>query len=69
MYNCKSLSKSQLVELVVIIESNLLTAVSEAEAAGRNYSEDIQSALAFECGYLRGSIKESLYTIEAYKNL
>lgn len=69
MYNYKSLSKSQLIELVGIIESNLSKAVSEAETAGKEYSKDIHSAVAFECGYLRGSIKESLYTIEAYKNL
>lgn len=67
MYPYKTLSKAQLIELLGIIESNLVSAPQAASAAGKEYSTELQSQLAFEVGHLNGYINEVLQTIRDYK--
>jgi hypothetical protein len=69
MYNYKTLTKSQMIELVTLIENSLSTANSEALEASKAYSTDSVSRLAFEVGYLNGSIKNALLLIEDFKKL
>lgn len=67
MYNYRTLSKAQLIELVNSIESVLSNAIPAASEAAKGYSDDQRSQLAFEVGHLNGYIKQVLHTIEAYK--
>ena len=67
MYPYKTLSKSQLIELLGIIESTLVSAPQAASTAGKEYSTELQSQLAFEVGHLNGYINEVLQTINDYK--
>lgn len=68
MYNYRTLTKSQLIELVNGIESTLSTTIYTAESEAKNYSPELHSQLAFEVGYFKGSVKTVLATIEDYKN-
>lgn len=57
-------------ELVKIIEelNKLMTpAIADASSTAKKYSEDLQSSLAFEVGYLGGIIKEALRLIDEIK--
>jgi len=65
--NYKSYSKSQLVELLGIIESELGSVNAKAKEASEKYSTELLSKLSFEVGYLTGGIKNVLSTIESYK--
>jgi len=65
--NYKSYSKSQLVELLGIIESELGSVNEKAKEASEKYSTELLSKLSFEVGYLTGGIKNVLITIESYK--
>jgi hypothetical protein len=67
MYNYKTLSKSQLIELVQILEAQLKPAITDAKEASKNYSTELHSQLPFEVGYLGGVIKTALETIADYK--
>jgi hypothetical protein len=66
MYPYKTLSKSQLIELLCIIESTLATAPRRASTAGKEYSTELVSQLAFEVGHLNGSIKSVIQLIGEY---
>ena len=68
MYNYRTLSKSQLIELVNGIESTLLNTIYDAEKEAKDYSIELPSQLAFEVGYFKGSVKTVLSLIEDYKN-
>jgi hypothetical protein len=63
----QNLSKSQLIELVSIIESNLMNSIPNSYQAAKEYSDDPQSQLAYEVGHLNGYIKTALSLIEDYK--
>ena len=65
--NYKSYSKSQLVELLGIIESELGSVNEKAKEACENYSTELLSKLSFEVGYLTGGIKNVISIIESYK--
>ena len=67
MYNYKSLTKSQLIELVNGIESTLSTSIQSSNEAAKNYSLDLPSQIAFEVGYLKGYVKTALSLIQDYK--
>jgi hypothetical protein len=67
MYNYKTLSKSQLIELVQILEDQLKPAIADANKASKNYSTELYSQLPFEVGYLSGVIKTAIETISYYK--
>lgn len=68
MYNYKSLTKAQLIELVDQVESLLEKAVPTARDAAKEYSPELQSQLAFEVGHLGGYIKQTIALIQDYKN-
>ena len=68
MYNYKSLSKAQLIELVNSIESTLSNSITESNKASKAYSEELPSQLAFEVGHLNGYIHTTLELIKDYKN-
>lgn len=68
MYPYKSLSKSQLIELINIVERDLSTAIQSAKESADEYSKESVSNLAYEVGHLGGSIKGTLLLIDAYKN-
>jgi hypothetical protein len=67
MYPYRTLSKSQLIELINSIESILTPAIHSAKEASQSYSTELQSQLAFEVGHLNGSIKGVVQLIEEYK--
>jgi hypothetical protein len=67
MYPYKSLSKSQLIELVSIIESTLSNSIQESYKASKAYSDEPSSQLAYEVGHLSGYINTTLSLIEDYK--
>ena len=68
MYNYRTLSKSQLIELVNGIESTLSNSIYTAEKEAKEYSTEQPSQLAFEVGYFKGYVKTVLSLIEEYKN-
>jgi hypothetical protein len=67
MYNYRTLSKAQLIELVNAIEAQLTPSISSASEASKKYSTELSSRLAFEVGHLNGCIKNVLATISEYK--
>lgn len=67
MYNYKSYTKAQLIELINIIENTLSTARGNADKAAREYSEEIDARRSFEVGYLGGYINQTLTLISDYK--
>jgi hypothetical protein len=68
MSNFKSLSKSGLIELITTVERQLAPAINDAKEAAENYSPLLDSRSPFEVGYLGGTIKTALETIEMYKS-
>jgi hypothetical protein len=68
MYNYKTLSKSQLIELINTVESTLASATVTASNEATKYSPNPDSRYPFEVGFLNGMIKEILSTIQSYKN-
>ena len=69
MYNYKTLSKAQLIELVNSIENTLASTLSEAEPASHTHSNELISQLAFEAGYLKGGVKTVLIHIGSLKSV
>lgn len=67
MYNYKTLTKAQLIELMNEVENILSTSIQAANEAAKNYSTEMASQTAFEVGYLGGRIKTTLSLIEDYK--
>jgi hypothetical protein len=67
MYNYRTLSKSQLIELVNSIEAQLVPSIQESFEASKAYSQEIPSQLAYEVGHLNGYIRSVLSTIQEYK--
>lgn len=57
------LSKKEIEYYLELIKRDLETAVSDAQKASAEYSDDIHSRNAFECGFLNGRIKDVLSTI------
>lgn len=55
-----NLTKEQLIDLLNQVEKSLANTIQEADQAAKNYSNDPQSRLAFEVGYLGGHIKTAL---------
>jgi hypothetical protein len=68
MYNYRTLTKAQLIELVNNIESTLSNSIIESHKASKGYSEELPSQLAFEVGHLNGYIRTTLELINDYKN-
>jgi len=68
MYDFRTLSKAQLIELVNGVEKELVNSIQSANEAAKNYSDELPSRLAYEVGHLNGSIKQALYLIQAYKD-
>ena len=68
MYNYRTLTKAQLIELVNSIESTLSNSIIESFKASKGYSEELPSQLAFEVGHLNGYIRTTLELINDYKN-
>ena len=69
MYNYKTLSKSQLIELVNSIENTLTSTLNEAEPSSHTHSNELISQLAFEAGYLKGGLKTVLMHISSLKSV
>jgi hypothetical protein len=68
MYQYRSLTKAQLVELVGVLEDQLMPAINQAKEAASRYSPDSSiSRYPFEVGYLSGIIKTAIATINDYK--
>jgi hypothetical protein len=69
MYNYKTLSKAQLIELVNSIENTLTSTLNEAEPTSHTHSNELISQLAFEAGYLKGGVKSVLMYISSLKSV
>jgi hypothetical protein len=69
MYNYKTLSKAQLIELVNSIENTLTSTLNEAEPTSHTHSNELISQLAFEAGYLKGGVKSVLMHIGSLKSV
>jgi hypothetical protein len=69
MYNYKTLSKAQLIELVNSIENTLTSTLNEAEPTSHTHSNELISQLAFEAGYLKGGVKSVLMHISSLKSV
>jgi hypothetical protein len=67
MYNYRTYTKAQLIELVNAIESSIHSTLTEAEPASKEHSPELISQLAFETGYLKGGLKTVLLHIESAK--
>jgi hypothetical protein len=67
MYNYKTYTKSQLIELVNSIESTIHSTLMAAEPASKEHSPEPLSQLAFETGYLKGGLKSVISHIQAAK--
>jgi hypothetical protein len=67
MYNYRTYTKAQLIELVNSIESTIHSTLTEAEPASKEHSPELISQLAFEAGYLKGGLKTILLHIESAK--
>jgi hypothetical protein len=68
MPNYRTLSKSQLIELINEIENILTPSIQSASDAAKRYSTELQSQTSFEIGHLNGSIKSVVQLINEYKN-
>lgn len=68
MHPFKNLTKAELVTLLLTVEESLDTASAVAHQAGKEYSTELQSQLAFEVGHLSGSVKQAVYMIANHKN-
>jgi hypothetical protein len=67
MYNYRTYTKAQLIELVNSIESTIHSTLTEAEPASKEHSTELISQLAFEAGYLKGGLKTILLHLESAK--
>jgi hypothetical protein len=67
MYNYRTYTKAQLIELVNSIESTIHSTLTEAEPASKEHSTELISQLAFEAGYLKGGLKTILIHLESAK--
>jgi hypothetical protein len=67
MYNYRTYTKAQLIELVNSIENTLTSTLNEAEPTSHTHSNELISQLAFEAGYLKGGLKTILLHIESAK--
>jgi hypothetical protein len=67
MYNYRTYTKAQLIELVNSIESTIHSTLTEAEPASKEHSTELISQLAFEAGYLKGGLKTILPHLESAK--
>ena len=67
MYNYRTYTKSQLIELINAVESSINSTLVEAEPASKEHSSELISQLAFESGYLRGGLKTVLFHIQSAK--
>jgi hypothetical protein len=67
MYDYRTLSKAQLIELVNSIEAQLVPSIETSYKASKAYSDESSSQLAYEVGHLNGYIRNVLITIDAYK--
>jgi hypothetical protein len=67
MYNYRTYTKAQLIELVNSIESTINSTLTEAEPASKEHSTELISQLAFEAGYLKGGLKTILLHLESAK--
>jgi hypothetical protein len=67
MYNYRTYTKAQLIELVNSIESTIHSTLTEAEPASKEHSPELISQLAFEAGYLKGGLKSILLHLESAK--
>jgi hypothetical protein len=67
MYNYRTYTKAQLIELVNSIESTINSTLTEAEPASKEHSTELISQLAFEAGYLKGGLKTILIHLESAK--
>jgi hypothetical protein len=67
MYNYRTYTKAQLIELVNSIESTIHSTLIEAEPASKEHSTELISQLAFEAGYLKGGLKTILLHLESAK--
>jgi len=59
--------REELVKLVEELDRILTPVIKDANLAAKKYSDDPQSQLAFEVGYLNGTIKEALVLIDSIK--
>jgi hypothetical protein len=67
MYNYRTYTKAQLIELVNSIESTIHSTLVDAEPTSKEHSPELISQLAFEAGYLKGGLKTVLLHIESAK--
>ena len=67
MYNYRTYTKSQLIELINAVESSINSTLVEAEPASKEHSPELLSQLAFESGYLKGGLKTVLLHIQSAK--
>jgi hypothetical protein len=67
MYNYRTYTKAQLIELVNSIESTIHSTLTEAEPVSKEHSTELISQLAFEAGYLKGGLKTILLHLESAK--
>ncbi len=59
--------REELVKLVEELDRLLTPVINDANAAAKKYSDNSESRLAFEVGYLNGVIKEALMLIDTIK--
>lgn len=59
--------REELVKLVEELDHLLTPVINDANAAAKKYSDNLESRLAFEVGYLNGVIKEALMLIDTIK--
>lgn len=69
MNTFKNISKSELIELINELERTLTLANQSASDEAHSHSEEARSQLAFEVGYLGGSIKSAISLIHSYKKM
>jgi len=56
----QKLTKAQMATILAEIERVCSNSIQDANAASKKYSDDTQSQLSFEVGYLGGTIKTVL---------
>jgi MFS-type transporter involved in bile tolerance (Atg22 family) len=63
----QKLTKAQMATILAEIERVCSNSIQDANTASKKYSDDTQSQLSFEVGYLGGTIKTVLAIVENYK--
>ncbi len=61
----RNMKKNELIELLESIQRITVNAIENAKAASTEYSDESQSRLAFEVGYLIGTIEEIKRTLQS----